>query len=218
MKSNRIARYSQNIKIPNFKGLDTITTNYSQAWQDMFTLYVLDGKRNGFYLEIGAQDPIIKSNTYLFETKFGWDGVSIEIDNKWRDSWNAKRSNRIIFKDAQDIDYKELLKDKPWIDFLQLDTEPPEITFNVLNKIPFDTHEFGVICYEHDLYTGGNARELQIKSRDIFKKHGYILAGGNICNSPGKPFEDWWVHSKYEDRVKNLIKDDLNKPAVHWFI
>jgi hypothetical protein len=64
-----------------FPSIETIENNYSQAFQDLFTLSILDGKRNGTYVEIGGDHAVIISNTYLLETEFDWTGVSFEIDN-----------------------------------------------------------------------------------------------------------------------------------------
>jgi len=58
-----------------FKDSKKIEKNYSQVYQDMFVLSMLDGKKNGTYLEIGASDPIVDNNTYLLETEFGWKGI-----------------------------------------------------------------------------------------------------------------------------------------------
>jgi hypothetical protein len=35
-------------------------------------------------------------------------------------------------------------------DYLQLDCDPPSVTYDILTKIPFDEHKFAVITYEHD--------------------------------------------------------------------
>ena len=48
-----------------FNGAETIKNNYSQAFQDMFVLSILDGKKNGTYVEIGGDHGVIISNTYL---------------------------------------------------------------------------------------------------------------------------------------------------------
>ena len=48
--------------------------------QDMFVLSMLDGKKNGVYVEIGADQPRVISNTYLLETEFDWMGVSFELE------------------------------------------------------------------------------------------------------------------------------------------
>ena len=44
-----------------FPGVDDIKTNWSQTMQDMFVLTMLDGKRNGIYVEIGSFYPLISN-------------------------------------------------------------------------------------------------------------------------------------------------------------
>lgn len=55
---------------------------YSQFKQDewLFNNYFKD-KKNGFFLEIGADDGIDKSNTKFYE-EFGWKGMCIEPSHK----------------------------------------------------------------------------------------------------------------------------------------
>ena len=65
----------------NFPGSESIEKNYSQSMQDMFVLSILNGKKNGVYLEIGADLPRIVNNTYLLETEFDWTGVSFEWES-----------------------------------------------------------------------------------------------------------------------------------------
>ena len=50
-----------------FIGYKNIEKNYSQTFQDMFVLTMLDGKKDGRYLEIGSADPYYGSNTALLE-------------------------------------------------------------------------------------------------------------------------------------------------------
>ena len=54
-----------------------------QAEQDKFVLNVLQGKKNGYFLEIGSYDPIEINNSYLLETKYDWKGIMVEIDSKF---------------------------------------------------------------------------------------------------------------------------------------
>ena len=54
---------------------------FSQAHQDLFVRYMTDFKRNGFYVEIGASDPIESNNSYILERDYYWNGISFEIDN-----------------------------------------------------------------------------------------------------------------------------------------
>ena len=51
----------------------------SQAGQDLFVVAMTQGKENGTWLEIGCAWPITSNNTYLLEKKFGWSGISIDL-------------------------------------------------------------------------------------------------------------------------------------------
>ncbi len=50
----------------------------SQSLQDLKALKLLSGKKNGFYVEFGADDGIQNSNTYYLNKKFGWHGILAE--------------------------------------------------------------------------------------------------------------------------------------------
>jgi len=63
---------TKNKLIHSFSGQTKILENYSQAYQDLFVLSMLDGKTNGRYVEIGAYDAKIFSNTFILESIFNW--------------------------------------------------------------------------------------------------------------------------------------------------
>ena len=42
-----------------FPGSEKISENYSQSMQDLFVLSMLDGKKDGVYVEIGADKPVV---------------------------------------------------------------------------------------------------------------------------------------------------------------
>lgn len=50
---------------------------YGQDGEDLILSRLFDGKRNGFYVDVGAHHPIRFSNTYLFY-KRGWRGINID--------------------------------------------------------------------------------------------------------------------------------------------
>jgi len=79
-----------------FKGSENIENNYSQIYQDLFILSMLNGKRNGSYLEIGGAEPYFGNNTCLLEKEFDWKGVSIEYDKKFIDRYTKERPNTNI--------------------------------------------------------------------------------------------------------------------------
>ena len=54
------------------------TGGYGKGGQDLIVAELLNKKRNGVFVDIGANDGITISNTYYFEKKLGWTGLCIE--------------------------------------------------------------------------------------------------------------------------------------------
>jgi len=50
---------------------------YGQDGEDLILNRLLEGKRTGFYVDVGAHHPMRFSNTYLFY-KRGWNGINID--------------------------------------------------------------------------------------------------------------------------------------------
>jgi FkbM family methyltransferase len=52
--------------------------SYSQLEQDLNVIKFYNGKKDGFFIEIGANDGISLSNTYLLEKEYNWKGICCE--------------------------------------------------------------------------------------------------------------------------------------------
>ncbi len=195
-----------------FEGAEKINKNYSQSYQDIFALTALNGKKDGVYLEIGAFDPIYISNTYILEKDFNWKGISIDIEEPIKASFESKRKNDFILSDALIVDYKKEFEKRNYpkqIDYLSIDIEPKTQTLECLKRLPLDEYRFSVITYETDYYDNSEGREIAEKvrneARQILQSHGYILLVGNIANTgPNDIFEDWYVDPSVID--KNIIQ------------
>ena len=194
-----------------FKNSENLKINYSQCFQDIFVLSILDGKRDGTYLEIGCADPLYGNNTALLEKEYGWTGISIDIDSQWSTKWE-QQNRKCFIENALKINYSELLKNNI-IDYLQIDCDPPSISFEVLQKIPFHTHKFAVITFEHDHYAD-DTQSIKDKSRKYLQSFGYELVVSNVSPDDYCDYEDWWVHPDLVDRnIINIMKatDDTIK-------
>lgn len=202
----------ENLKL-KFNGAKFIDRNYSQCYQDMFVLTMLNGKRAGRYLEIGCADPFYGNNTALLEKRFGWTGISIDMDQTAIDKFKKYRTGHIICNDALKLDYNTILKYDIY-DYLQIDCEPPLITYEILKKIPFETHKFAVITFEHDHYIDENS-EIRTKSRKYLESFGYKLVVRNIGPDKYSPFEDWWIHPDLIDSkiIEKMI--DFSENTKH---
>lgn len=196
-----------------FPGLSAIQRSYSQVLQDMFVLSLLQGKREGRYLELGSAGPFSGNNTALLESDFGWSGVGVDFDAKAVEDYKAKRRNTVICADARSLDYSALLNELApdgVVDYLQLDCDPPQVTFELLLSIPFDTHKFAVITYEHDHYLDVS-RSCRRKSRNYLKLLGYELVVGDVSSDGVSVFEDWWAHP---DLVDPVVLEAMKQPTA----
>jgi tetratricopeptide (TPR) repeat protein len=199
-----------------FDDIVIIKNNYSQTYQDMFVLSVLNGKKKGTYLEIGAGHFDRGNNTYLLENVFNWGGVSIETNKELSDSFNLNRNNVCINKNALEIDYSSLLRSNfkvNDIDYLQIDCEPPSVSFEILKRIPFDKFRFAVITFEHDYYAD-ITKSYRDLSREYLKEKGYNLVVSNVSPNDFAIYEDWWVHPDLTDVeiIKKMISiKEVNK-------
>lgn len=194
----------QRFKFP-FDGLCSIEKNFSQVYQDMFVLAVLEGKRQGSYLEIGSSKPFYGNNTALLEINFDWNGIAIDNNLEDCNEYSTFRKNPVINDNALTIKYDKIIEEyfpeQDVIDYLQIDIEPAKQTFEALLNIPFEKYKFRVITYEHDHYVD-ITKSYRLKSRRYLESMGYELVVNDIAAFDNCSFEDWWVKP-------NLINPDI---------
>ncbi len=195
-----------------------------QAQQDKFVLHVLHEKNNGYFLEIGSNDPININNTYVLEKQYNWKGIMVEYNSSYLQQYREKRPNSIhVINDATAVDYKTLFETNnvPFsIDYLQIDLEANNgSTIRTLEKLDneiMDNYKFATVTFEHDIYhtNFGNTR---LKSREIFKKRGYVCVFEDINNQGYNPYEDWYVHPDLVDMnyVNTLIENNKKYYVDH---
>jgi len=176
-----------------FANAEDVSRNYSQALQDLFVLSILNGKKNGTYVEIGAGHPTNINNSYLLESVFGWRGVSYEIQEDLANYFNETRTNKCICADATTTDYTRSFESNNLparIDYLQVDIDPSEQSLESLKRLDLNEYRFSVITFEHDAYQG--KQHVVDESRKILRSYGYQCVASNVKNQ-GHPFEDWYV-------------------------
>jgi len=168
-------------------------TTYAQAFQDLFVVAMLGGKRDGSYLDVGCFDPVEGNNTHLLDTEFGWDGMS--IDHVEQSFGMSGRRGTFVHADATQPPSERMCRIRDriapdgLIDYLSLDVD--EATNQAL-PIFLDFAKYKIITIEHDVYARGT--EQQEEQRKLLYDNGYVLQCPDV-HLQGKPelvFEDWW--------------------------
>ena len=73
-------------------------TYYSQSSEDEFlNTYYFKNKKNGLYLELGALDGVLYSNTKYFEDSHNWSGILIEPHPLKFELLKKNRPNNFLF-------------------------------------------------------------------------------------------------------------------------
>ncbi len=67
----------------------------SQLFQDLFVVFLLKGKRNGFFVEFGATNGLDLSNTAILERDLQWKGILAEPAKCWHAALKGNRSAAI---------------------------------------------------------------------------------------------------------------------------
>ena len=81
---------TESIDLRNILFLPKGPTN-SQLNQDIFALLVNNFKE-GYFVEIGANDGFNLSNTEYLESAFGWQGLLIEANPKYKESLKKRKA------------------------------------------------------------------------------------------------------------------------------
>lgn len=184
-----------------FPQVNTKVFNKSaEAKVDRF-VYGLCGS-NGTYIEIGAHKPYQRSNTSALET-LGWRGFGVELDTRFKQQWTeSDRHNPIYWTNAITFDYVAACKEQNLpsrINFLQVDIEPPENTFQALQAVITQGIEFDFISFEHDKYCQPTDWDPVVTA--WLADRGYKVAVYNVCaqrrRNPGvwSHIETWYVNA-----------------------
>lgn len=188
---------------------------YGNSDQENVAINLLNKKKNGFYVELGANHPIEGSNTYYLEKEFGWKGVSFEVLPEFQNLHQGVRDNPCLLEDARAFDYKKYFIENNFpkqIDFLQVDIDAGFDKFGKqlgdsasslhgLIQLPLNEYRFTFITYEHEAVNDFKKNSERDCQREILSSYGYALVVRNW-------HDDWWVdpnvipHSQFKNFYK----------------
>lgn len=182
--------------------------SYSQAGQDRWAFEVSGQKRDGVFLDVGANDGFTNSNTRGLEEQ-GWRGLLVDIQFLPQ---IASRPSQFEICDARAADWSQIIKRYSlpnYIDYLSLDVD--ESTTETLKQILRTGVVFGCATVEHDIYRlGARPQDLQ---RHMLLACDYDLVCSDVIIEPGPgipgqggPFEDWYCHKSIEESRRNRFR------------
>lgn len=167
---------------------------YGQIGQDRWVADVFKHKRDGTFLDVGCHEPRNLSNTWALEKQLGWRGIAIDVDGSFSHGWARERPGSVfVLGDACTLDYPALLAaqhiPQP-VDYLSLDLEPPELTWQCLQHILGQKIWAQTVTFETDFYRYKESRE---PSRELMASLGYALARPDVPGMFGAQ-DDFYVH------------------------
>ena len=196
-----------------------------QFSQDFFVYSILDGKTEGFFVDIGAgiggpeqkfYHPLAMSNTFFLE-KLGWNGIAIDYDKRWFEAASEVRDCTILQDDLLKHNINDLLEKNNCPEectYLSFDVDDAQE--KVFNDFNFEKYKFEVITYETNLYFGEHMKESTEKSRNKFESLGYKLLFGSVGIDDNTPVEDWYVNKELFDKYQHLTQDGIScKKAIY---
>jgi hypothetical protein len=65
--------------------------------QEKFVIEIFNGKKDGVYVELGAFDSKLGSNTFHLESEYDWNGISFEILEDRKLEFQYHETKPVIF-------------------------------------------------------------------------------------------------------------------------
>jgi len=90
------------------KKLRSKKESYSFGTVDLLINYFFKNKLNGFYVDVGCQNPISNNNTYLLHKNKNWKGINIDLDPENIKLFNISRPNDININEVLSSSVKEM--------------------------------------------------------------------------------------------------------------
>jgi FkbM family methyltransferase len=131
--------------------LSAIENCESQFMQDIICLLLARGKKDGFFVEFGACDGILISNTQLLERQFGWKGILSEPVPSWHQRLRKNRKciidTRCVWAESgKKISFGEFANDEYMTQSGIIDTG---FNNNISKQYEVDTISLGDLLREH---------------------------------------------------------------------
>lgn len=96
-KLERAGAHSDEVNFLRFVQ-ENLHISKSQILQDLFVLYELREKENGYFVEFGAANGVDSSNSFVLEKNYNWCGILAEPARIWHEELKEKRRCKIDYR------------------------------------------------------------------------------------------------------------------------
>lgn len=197
---------------------------YSQNGEDVLLWRALKGVQRGFYIDVGAQDPVEDSVTKAFYLR-GWHGINIEPVPHWHD--------RLVQDRPHDINLRLAVADRPGVIQLfeveasGLSTSDPEfahrhqVAGHTLREQSVECATLDQICADNDVRTvhflkidceGGERAALE--GFALLEVRPWIILVEATEPNSNKPAWHEWEHLLTKRGYRFVFFDGLNRYYV----
>lgn len=115
-------------------------THYSQGIEEWIIRDFFHDERGGVFVDVGANDPRVNSNTYYLETALAWSGVAIEPQRKFATAYRMLRPKTIFIPlFVSDVSNEQAMLYVPENDLLASGTREFAETFGAVTPTPTTT-------------------------------------------------------------------------------
>jgi len=201
----------------------------SQHGEDRWLDKYFHQKRQGFFVEVGAYDGVVLSNTYHFENERAWTGILVEPDARKAELCRVSRANSRIYECAAvgSDDIQE-------ISFFQVEGGEVYNTINLVDSHRKRLEEYGLKHREvrvramtlDQILTDAKPPKIDFLSIDVEEAEYEVLKGFDIkrwkprivfveSNSPERKPEirDYFVRNGYA-YLHSIEVNDFYRPVL----
>jgi FkbM family methyltransferase len=129
---------------------------YHDLYNDLFYKNVIfPNKKNGYFVEVGALDGFLMSQSFIFEKQLDWNGIVVEPNPIWKDGLNLHRNCDVSTKAISNKRGKMIFECRqiPSFSGLKMSTNESR-TSDVINEFEIETITL------NDLFDEFNAPEI----------------------------------------------------------
>ena len=140
-------------------------------YNDRFFDVVFDGKQGGYFVEVGALEGMLCSQTYFLEKVRNWKGIVVEPNPKWWESLQEFRECHIVMNPISSVEHDVTFLqhlDKP--EYSKIDDGLDNLPEGKVKKIPMRTKTLSKMFREY-----GAPSKIDVLAVDIEGKELEIL-------------------------------------------